>query len=79
MNSLYGMPVIVNPMLDDVPKMRLSESVRQIVTPEFAASVDRWMLDFFGAENRVLVLQGQTFVVGPKTLAALRLQGKFLP
>lgn len=72
-SSLFGMDVIVVP---DLPKMRLSEDVT--VPPEFRASINAWMLEFFGTTN--VLVDGEVRVSGtlaliwmnPRTWASFR-------
>ncbi len=54
--SIFGMPVYIDPLLDDVPKMQLSEEVKKHLTPKFIAETNAWMREFFGTENRVMVV-----------------------
>jgi hypothetical protein len=72
MTTLFGQPVIVNPLCDNVPRMQLLPATRAIVTPEFAAKMNQWMLEFFGIADQVYQLAGGTIVLGPKSLARLR-------
>jgi hypothetical protein len=74
MNTLYGMRVIVTP---DRPKMQLSPRVCEVLAPEFIAETNAWMLRFFGTTNllndgAVLVHEGQSFTMNPRTAARLR-------
>jgi hypothetical protein len=48
MNTLFGHKVIVHP---DHPKQQLSENV--LVSDEFRAKTNAWLLDFFGYTNAI--------------------------
>lgn len=69
---LHGMPCLINPMLDDVPRMTVSPSFAALMPADFVSDLNEWMIDFFGRENRIICLGGKTFVFGPKTLKALQ-------
>ena len=49
-HNVFGMQICTNPIAD-TPKMTLAENVP--VTPEFRASINAWMVDFFGIERRI--------------------------
>lgn len=68
-----GVPVYVSPLLEEMPRMTLSEKVP--VTAEFRAKTNAWMLEFFGVEHVILKLVNPTtLVVGEKTWQQLRKQ-----
>lgn len=60
--TICGMEIILNPLLDDLPRMQLSPKARAVVTPEFAAEMDAWMREFFGTGDQVITTQGRMFV-----------------
>lgn len=72
MNTIAGFRIVVNPILDDVPRMQLLPKTREIVTPEFAVKMNQWMLDFFGTENRVVMMSGGVVAMGPKSMAVMK-------
>lgn len=65
-----GIPVIVNPICDNVPRMTLSPEARRIVTPEFSAEMDAWMLKRFGTKHEYYLIPGK-IVNGPLGLLQL--------
>jgi hypothetical protein len=72
MNVFNGMKVIVTPWLDNVPRMQLSEKVKEYLTPDVIAETNRWMLEFFGTKSEILVLQeSNAIMMGPKSHAKL--------
>ena len=68
-----GMRIQVSP---DIPKMTLAKDV--MVSPEFRAEIDAWMLGFFGVTN--ILPDGQIYhmpgmhllTMNPRTFAALK-------
>lgn len=69
-----GVRIVVNPSLDNIPRMQLLPETRKIVTPEFTAKMDKWMLEFFGTESRDYMMGGNVMAVGPKAAAMLRMR-----
>jgi hypothetical protein len=72
-----GLRIIESPLVAPVARMRLSEKVREIVTPEFAAEMDAWMLEFFGTKQVALMFRDPfsgraSAAVAPLTMAMLR-------
>ena len=77
MNSIStfdGIRIIVNPLLDNIPRMQLLPATLEIVTPEFAAKMNQWMLEFFGTESRAYMMAGRTMAIGPKAFAVLKMR-----
>jgi len=75
MINLYGMEVIVSPLVQDMPKLKfnaafLGGSTRTI--DEF----NRWLLERFGTKPIYLMLFNQKIVTNERGLAALRNAGK---
>lgn len=70
-NRIMGMDVIVNPMCDDVPRMKVNHEFEKLMPPEFVSDLNRWMLEFFGRHN-VTYRLGNMLIVGPKTLRAIK-------
>lgn len=71
MINLYGMEVIVSPLVQDMPKLKfntafLGESTRTI--DEF----NRWLLERFGTKPTYLVLFNKKIVTNERGMAALR-------
>lgn len=72
---LLGFPIYVNPLLDNVPRMRLSKEVCDIIAPynpEFCSEINKWMKEFFGTENQVITMNPESptakkFIMGPKS------------
>lgn len=71
-NRLFGLDIVVDPALDDVPRMRVSESFAALMPPEFVADLNAWMLQRFGTENPIYRLAGYRVVMGTKAYAQLR-------
>ncbi len=71
LHTFMGMRVIVNPMLDDVPRMQTTPRFADLMPPEFTAELNAWMREFFGTTNDVIRLGQGAVVMGPKTYAAL--------
>ena len=73
--TIGGLRVFVQP---DQPKMQLSSRVKEVLSPEFAAETDAWMLSFFGITNmlpdgEVIVAKAAGFMtMNPRTFAQLR-------
>ncbi|WP_242610566.1 hypothetical protein [Burkholderia vietnamiensis] len=66
--------IIENPLLDDMPKMTVSTRFAELMPAEFVSDLNAWMLEFFGTENRIYRVGGDTVFMGPKTIAALKTQ-----
>ncbi|MEX3914855.1 hypothetical protein AB4Y43_01225 [Paraburkholderia sp. BR10872] len=69
MTYLHGLEVIINPMMDDQPRMTPSAEFRRLMTPEMVDDLEAWMLKRFGIENRFYVIEGRQLVCGPKGMA----------
>ncbi|CAB4163144.1 hypothetical protein UFOVP814_5 [uncultured Caudovirales phage] len=69
METLNGMAVYIR---EPAPKMTLSEKVP--VTDEFRASVNAWMLDFFGHEQDYIYClpNANAVYMSSKSLAVLK-------
>jgi|SRR5688572_3171219 len=67
-----GMDVIVEP---DVPVLQLSKGCAELVGPEFAASVNAWLIARFGFREPIaktpLMLYGTTLMVNRRDYASL--------
>ncbi|HHT8992810.1 TPA: hypothetical protein ACT5B2_003855 [Burkholderia cenocepacia] len=63
---------MVNPLLDDMPRMTVSARFAELMPAEFVAELNAWMRDFFGTEHRMYVLYERTLVVGPKGLERMK-------
>jgi hypothetical protein len=66
--------IVVDPSLDNLPRMQLLPATREIVTPEFAAKMNQWMLEFFGTESRAYMMAGGVMAIGPKAYRALKMR-----
>lgn len=73
MMTLNGLRVFV---IQDAPKMQLSDRVCEVLKPDFIAEMNAWLLDFFGTTNPIA--DGQSFIsnssvfVNPRTYESLR-------
>lgn len=70
-HTLLGLPVIVSPLCDRTPRMVLSPAARAVVTAEFAAEMDAWMLKRFGVSHEWYLMDG-AIVIGPLGLQKLK-------
>lgn len=70
-HTFMGMRIVVDRSLDDLPRMTVNSRFAELMPPEFVADLNKWMVEFFGRENRTYCLHRETLVVGPKTYAAL--------
>ncbi|WP_175946659.1 hypothetical protein [Burkholderia pyrrocinia] len=66
--------IIEDPNLDDMPKMTVSTRFAELMPSEFVSDLNAWMLEFFGTENRIYRVGGDTVYMGPKSIAALTAQ-----
>ncbi len=64
--NLMGMRVIVNPMLDNMPRMQTSARFAELMPPEFVSELNGWMRDFFGTQSIAVTIDRNTIAVGPK-------------
>lgn len=69
--SMYGLLIQVNPLLDNVPRMRVSARFAELMPPEFVADLNAWMLEFFGTESVVYRTPGGRVVMGEKAYRVL--------
>lgn len=69
--EFMGYKVFISPLLDGVPKVQLSESVVAIIepiNPQFVVDMNKWLAEFFGTEDRVIVNRlDNAVMVGPNT------------
>ncbi|WP_321968864.1 hypothetical protein [Paraburkholderia tropica] len=70
--SLYGLAIQVDPLLDNVPRMRVSARFAELMPPEFVADLNAWMLEFFGTESVMYRLPGGRVVMGEKAYRVLQ-------
>ncbi|MDN7814887.1 hypothetical protein [Burkholderia vietnamiensis] len=69
-----GLRIIEDPNLDDMPKMTVSKRFAELMPAKFVADLNAWMLEFFGTDNRIYQVGGDTVYMGPKSIAALQAQ-----
>ena len=70
-DSLFGIRVLVNPILDPEPKISISKSCP--VSDAFRSEFDEWLEKRFGTTGEPVVLSSpQGIIVGPKTLARMK-------
>jgi hypothetical protein len=65
---LMGLDVVVNPLLDNVPRMTVSTRLAELMPPEFVAELNAWMREFFGVTDQVVLIGDRALAVGPNTL-----------
>ncbi|MDN7894511.1 hypothetical protein QZM93_38585 [Burkholderia cepacia] len=73
--NLFGLDIVINPLCDDLPRMTVSRRFAELMPADFVADLNAWMLEFFGTENRMYVLQERTLVVGPKGFEQIKTAG----
>ena len=71
MNTLFGMPVYVDPSLDNWPKFQLSPEFAAMMPPEWVSQTNQWCREFFGTESKAIVVN-RALLVGPKALEAMK-------
>ena len=69
--NIMGMDVVIDPYLDNLPRMTVSPKFAELMPDEFVAGLNSWMREFFGTESRVLMF-GNRMAMGPKALAAIK-------
>lgn len=69
---LNGERVFVNPILDDMPKMQLTQAVYDNLPWPFREEVNAWMREFFGTESRIYHVRGVGIFMGRKAYEQMR-------
>jgi hypothetical protein len=69
MTSFNGMPVVVSPWVPLKPRIQLPGG--SPISDEFRAEFNRWLLDRFGADEQVLIIN-RSLVMLPSTFERLR-------
>lgn len=67
-----GFRVVINPMLDNMPKMTLTRKVYDNLPSPFRDEINAWMRDFFGTESIMLRGGNDTLIMGPKMLEQVK-------
>lgn len=74
--TLFGMKVVIVPLLDKMPKMQLSQALVDIIQPykpEFVKETNKWLLDFFGGQNNIVINEEKMVMyMGPKGWASVK-------
>jgi hypothetical protein len=60
------MDIILNPMLDAMPRMMVSPRFAELMPPEFVADLNAWMREFFGISEPKILSYGGRLYMGPK-------------
>lgn len=73
-STLYGMPIIINQLLDS-PKMELSPAIKEILLPyqaKFVEEMNGWLLEQFGMNCKLYIAtprpndpDSKILVIGP--------------
>ncbi len=71
-SDFFGMRVIVNPLLDNVPRMTASARFAELMPADFVADLNAWMLEFFGTHSIAMTIDRNTIAVGPKGYQAMK-------
>lgn len=69
--GLYGMKIIVSPILAPVAKVEIASNFKWI-TDECRSNINQWLKETFGTKEVCYMLGKDTIVVSPKQAAALR-------
>lgn len=70
--TLFGMKVIVSPVIQPVPVLQISPDFKWC-SDEFRAKHNAWLLERFGTKDVVYVMNGDTAVISPRHAAMIRL------
>ena len=70
--SLFGMRIIVDPLMDNFPKFQLSPSFAAMMPAAWVAEQNQWCREFFGTESKALALPDGSMVIGLKAAAELK-------
>lgn len=77
MEVLTGMKIVESPYITEVPKLQLSYDFT--ACSDVARQVfNSWLRETFGTYLPCYVLDGNTVVMHPRHVAALRVQGKVI-
>lgn len=57
MNTIYGMPIVVSPLVGKVARFTLSPKVT--VTQQFRDEFNEWARRFFGEDDQVIITDGK--------------------
>lgn len=82
MMTIGGMRIMENPMIEPVPRMRVSPEFARLQSPQLVVETNLWMREFFGTYLPTYVMDlgaaglgfGKTVVMHPTHLAMLRAQ-----
>lgn len=69
--KLMGMPVHVHPLLQGLKKPRLQLRHNVPVSDSFRAEFDAWLLEMFGADECVIIMQNSLYL-SPQQAVLLR-------
>lgn len=69
--TLFGMPVYVDPSLDNWPKFEPSAKLLELMPPDWGAAHRAWCTEFFGTESKAMVVN-RAVLVGPMGLKNLQ-------
>ncbi|WP_454056836.1 hypothetical protein [Cupriavidus sp. Marseille-Q8015] len=65
----------MDPLLDNWPKFEPSPKLLELMPAEWGADHRAWCTEFFGTENKAMVVN-RALLVGPKGMQALRAGSK---
>lgn len=71
-DNLTGLKVIVNPMLDNIPRMTVSKRFAELMPAEFVTDLNAWMLEFFGTHSLALMVDRNTIAVGQRAYQVIK-------
>lgn len=70
MKTLFGLNVVVSPLVQPVPKVQLSPDF-DACSPHVKSEMNAWLLDRFGTREVCYVIGGGTLVLSPRHMATL--------
>lgn len=69
---LNGFRVFINPALDCVPKMQLTQKVYDNLPAPFRDEINTWLREFFGTEPHIMQYGDGAIAMGPKMLEQVK-------
>ncbi|WP_232457906.1 hypothetical protein [Burkholderia ubonensis] len=65
------MKIFVDPIFDDCQRMQVSDRFAELMPEQFVIELNGWMREFFGTENRMVLVGDEALWMGPKGYEAL--------
>jgi hypothetical protein len=70
-DALMGMRLMIDPSLDNVPRMQLSAALSSNLPPAFVEDYNAWLREFFGTESQVIATP-HMMALGPRSYAKIK-------